>query len=105
MVRKDEIYDNPFYQEFLIHKNKIKEKYPEELWIVPNSYKKACIFTDEYKQLWKQYLKELGDLMFEPDGLYQKFTWDIMSEVDKNQMEMRSRARNQGNRKTEFNYY
>lgn len=105
MIKKDDYYDTPNYQKFLVEKNKIKERYPKELLDLPNSYKKGTIFDDEQKKLWKQYLKELCDLMFEPNGLYQQFVWDVMSESDKQKMETKSSGKGHGNRKTEFNYY
>ena len=43
--------------------------------------------------------------MFKPKGWFQKFTWDIMSDSEKDEMERRIRGNNQGNRQTEFNYY
>ena len=104
MTRKDEYDDNPYYQQFLVEKNKIKERYPQELWQTPTSYKSAKIFDKDLQVLWKQYLKEVGDLMFQPNGTFQDFVWDVMSESDKNLMAHKARTNKYG-RSSEFNYY
>jgi len=105
MTRKDEYSDNKYYKKFLVQKNKIKQKYPPHLFEMPSSYNLMRKFKGSEEQLlWKQYIKELGDLMFQPNGWYQKFTWDIMSESDKELMDQKAKANTYGRTST-FNYY
>jgi len=99
MVKKDEYYDNPYYKKFLVEKNKIKEKYPKELFETATS-RKDPIYSEESKLIWRQYLKELGNLMFKPKGLYQDFIWDIISESEKIYMETKARNGKQGRKTT-----
>lgn len=105
MTRKDEYDDNPYYQQFLVEKNKIKERYPQELWQTPTSYKSAKIFDKELQLLWREYLKEVGDLILQPNGTFQEFVWDVMSETEKIYRETKANGKGHGNRQTDFNYY
>lgn len=104
MIKKDDYHDNEYYKKFFVQKNKIKETYPSSLFYIPISGKQQP-YTKEEQQMYKEYIKELADLMFKPKGWFQKFTWDIMSDSDKDEMERKTRGNNQGNRKSDFNYY
>lgn len=104
MIRKDDLYDNPYYKKFLVEKNKIKERYPKEVFQIYETPHKQVKNTKEHQIMYREYLKELGDLMYKPDGLYQKFVWDTMSDSDKALMEAKASANFYG-RKDNFNYY
>ena len=105
MTRNDEYENNKYYKKFLKQKEKIKEKYPPHLFEIPTSYSEMRKFKGSEEQLlWKQYIKELGDLMFQPNGWFQKFTWDVMSDSDKRDMMQRAKANTYG-RTSQFNYY
>lgn len=99
MIKKDyepkyEYKENQYYKEYEKLKEEIKSKYPAEIFI--QDYSTAKVKKDyltKERFLYQQYLKELTDLIFQPDGLFQKFIWDVMSEVEKLEMERRTRGR------------
>lgn len=91
---------NEHYKRYHDKKQEIKSKYPQEMWIKsPNTSSNSSLkikleeYIKNYRKLHKEYLKELGDLIFEPDGDFQKFSWENMSEADKVVQERKSRAR------------
>lgn len=99
------LMENEYYKKYYEQKQKIKERYPEDLWERPNGSKNALNKNYNNHHLWKQYIKEICDLMHKQDGWYQKFIWDTYSESDKALMEQKARGNKTGNRLTDFNYY
>lgn len=69
---------NPFYKEYWEAKQEIKSKYPPILKMS--------------KEEWEGWKKEIIELMFEPNGQFQQFIWDIISEHDKIQQDRRARG-------------
>lgn len=93
---------NQYYKLFEEEKQKIKDKYPPHIFEntisgLPSQklYKKYIESND--RELYQQYLKELADLMFKPNGIFQEFVWDTMSQVEKEEMEKLARGRISGN--------
>ena len=84
---------NAHYRNYDKKKQNIKKKYPKSIFKRPSPGRTIDVYTDEERKLHQSYLKELTDLLFEPDGDYQKFSWDIMSEQDKMIMERKARGR------------
>lgn len=89
------------YSKYDKKKQKIKEKYPKDIFPnhIPEGYKMAPNRppTEEQRELYKEYLKEIGDLLFEPKGDYQKFCWDYLtSGGDKIQMERKAKGSTYG---------
>jgi hypothetical protein len=78
-----ELLDNENYNNFHNQKKQIQAKYDERLlhWLSPTTkqpkHLKQWYIEEGYKQ-WREYLKEMGDLMLKPDSDYQKFVWDIV---------------------------
>lgn len=101
----DPVYEyknNPYYIKFIQEKEEIKKKYPPEIFITEYNNtgrrpKHIEQLNKEYfakhRSLHQEYLKELADLIFTPNGSYQEFTWDIMSDVEKLEMERKARGR------------
>lgn len=101
----DPIYEyksNPYYIEFIKEKELLKQNYPPHLFHIEGTSGRAKKYIKKLNQeyidsgdrnLHQQYLKELLDLIFKPDGNYQQFTWDIMGEVEKLEMERIARGR------------
>lgn len=95
---------NPHYKKYIERKEEIKKKYNPSLWkhygveLTKKDYVKWYI--EEAQEEWRNYLKEIADVMFEPDGDFQKFTWDIMSEVDK--LTQQRTARGKRSRKIDY---
>lgn len=98
MIPSEEHINNENYQQFLKRKEEIKSRYPDEMWLKPNS-------KNNYdRDMWLQYLKEIADLMYEKEGFYQNFIWDIIPVHERQAMEARAKANTYG-RKDNFNYY
>ena len=74
----EELKQNKNYLKYWEKKQKIKEKYPQDLWIRPNGSKNALNKNYNNHHLWKKYIKEIGDLLFKPNGDYQKFSWEVL---------------------------
>lgn len=98
-VNEDLLLKNQYYQKYLKQKKEIQSRYPQEMWEYPLSR------TKYNREMWKQYLKEIGDLMYTKEGWFQQFIWDSYSESDKELMERKARSNKQGVRLTDFNYY
>ena len=84
------------YKDWEIDKNKIKEKYLEKspkLFRITNTNKESKEYTTEQHNLYKQYLKELADKMFEPESSYQKLIWELIPENQLEEMERAARGR------------
>lgn len=85
---KYEYKENKYFILYLEEKKELQSKYPANLF--DHNYRK---YTEEDRNLYNQYLKELCDLIFTPESSYQKFTWDIIPENEKREMEMRCKPR------------
>ena len=113
MANYDPAYEyknNEYYIKYNKEKQLLKEKYPPEIFQRPatsgRSVKGIYKLKEDYIQneqpLHRQYLKELADLIFQPNGNYQQFTWDIMGEVERLEMERKSRGRRNGGAHSEY---
>jgi hypothetical protein len=103
-VNEEMLLENKYYKKYFEQKQKIQERYPKDLWDRPSGAKQSLNHNYENHHLWREYLKELCDLMLKPNGWYQKFVWDTYSQSDKDLMESRSKSNTYG-RKDGFNYY
>lgn len=88
----EELKENKNYLKYWKKKQKIKEKYPQELWNRPNGSKNALNKNYNNHHLWKEYIKEIADLLLEPNGDYQKFSWEVLIS-DSNKEIMAQKAR------------
>tara|TARA_R110000868_G_scaffold389003_1_gene658157 strand:- start:140 stop:460 length:321 start_codon:yes stop_codon:yes gene_type:complete len=90
------LMQNENYQKYDEKKQKLKNKYPQEVFeLEPIGRPKLeyIRYSEKERKLHKDYIKKVADLLFEPSGDYQKFSWDIISDVDKLAMERKSRGR------------
>lgn len=90
--------ENENYKKYLIQKEEIKKKYPSHIFEQPGSRIPSKKVFQQYidsgdRELHQQYLKELADLIFEPNGNFQHMVWDIIPETELIEMERRSRGR------------
>jgi hypothetical protein len=92
-TKREHLMTNAHYRNYDKKKESIKKKYPKSIFKKPSLGRTVDVYTDEERKLYQAYLKELTDLLFEPDGDYQKFTWEILSEQDKMIMERKARGR------------
>lgn len=84
---------NVHYKKYDKKKQKLKKKYPSDIFKKAGPGHKKIDYPAEQRKLHQSYLKELLDLIFENDGDYQKFSWDILSDMDKLAMERKARGR------------
>jgi hypothetical protein len=101
----DPAYDyknNPNYIKFIQQKEEIKKKYPPEIFLTDynNSGRRPKHiealnkeYVHKHRSLHKEYLKELADLIFQPNGSFQELTWDMIGEVEQLEMERKARGR------------
>lgn len=90
---------NVHYRKYDKKKQKLKKKYPSSVFTTAGPGRNFIDYSAKERELHKSYLKELLDLLFEPNGDYQKFSWDILSDMDKLAMERKARGR-----KTSYDY-
>jgi len=78
------LYNFEEYQAFKEEKEKIINKYPPHIVCDCNSFqtKNRGRLSPEDWLVWKEYLKELTDLLLEPNGNYQKWVWATLSDRD-----------------------
>ena len=93
--------ENKYYQKFNKQKQKIRDKYPKELFEIPSAYKRRDDYPLEQQRMFRMYLKEVGDLMHQKEGWYQKFIWDTISDSDKVEIERKIRVMS----KEKIHYY
>lgn len=106
----EELMQNKYYVKYKEQKEKIKEKYDCTTFPCHDCEKgyKVKSSTKEQQEQYREYLKEIGDLIFKKRGNFQKFIWDIIPEWKLQEQERRARgasiysAKGKG---TKFNYY
>jgi len=85
------------YLRYSKKKDKIKAKYSEDCfpsWVPDGRKFITHQGTKEQRQKYQEYLKEVCDLIFEPNGDYQKFVWDFLTpQYEKTQQEFRARGK------------
>ena len=95
-TNRKSLMKNENYKRYDEKKQKLKNKYPQEIFTLqPTGRPKIeyTIYDEKERELHKDYLKKLTDLLFKPNGDYQKFTWDIMSQHDMILQERKTRRR------------
>jgi len=76
------------YVDYLKQKKIIQDKYPNKPWdtsLGQGNHKNP--YEQDWWDDWISYKKEISDLMFKPNGSFQKFTWKIQPE--RNDLAMR----------------
>ena len=91
-VNEDMLLENKYYKRYNKQKQKIKDKYHEDLWNRPIGLARNRKLNYDNHHLWQEYIKEVAQLMLTPNGWYQKFVWDTYSDSDKAQMEIKARG-------------
>lgn len=70
------LLNHPDYQRYREKRKEITDRYPE--------------LKEMSREEYRQCMREITDLIFEPEGDYQKWAWDAMGEQDKLRMERRA---------------
>lgn len=100
--KQEKLLEDENYRKYWEEKQLIKSKYPPIIFEYtsagrpgrPGKENKKRFIKEDHIE-YKKYIKELLDLMFTPNGNFQKFVWDNMSEGDKIKQERKA----QGGRK------
>ena len=92
----ESLLKNKNYKSFWDKKKEIQSKYDERLWDwgrtnPPKAIKKW--YLEEGIKQWREYIKEISEEMLKPGSDYQKFTWDILSDRDKEVRERMSKSK------------
>lgn len=85
VVNLDSLLTNENYKEYHKLKTELRKKYDDRLfnYSVGDRWKKTINwYKEEGQEQYRNYLKELADIMFQPDSHYQRFTWDLISEQE-----------------------
>ena len=95
-TNRESLIQNKNYKRYDEKKQKLKNKYPQEVFELEPTGRpplEYIRYSEKERKLHKDYLKKVADLLFEPSGDYQKFSWDIMSTQDKILQERKTRRR------------
>ena len=95
-TQRKSLMQNVNYQNYDKKKQELKKKYPEKVFeIEPTGRPRLdCIrYEEKERELHKDYLRNIATLLMEPNGDYQKYSWDTISEFDKVVMERKTRGR------------
>ena len=85
-INNPEIYlKNKYYIKYRKQRQKIVDKYKDDICLnhTKSGPRPYLNYNDKERKLYHKYLKEIGDLLFKPNGNYQKFVWETKSPSDK----------------------
>tara|TARA_R110000782_G_scaffold95571_1_gene179611 strand:+ start:346 stop:672 length:327 start_codon:yes stop_codon:yes gene_type:complete len=96
-IYKYEYKENKYFIKYAKERDVIKEKYIGLINYTPKcgppKGRTYPPYTEKERNRYREYLKEMGDLLFKTNGNFQKFIWDDMSEVEKLAQEKKCRRR------------
>ena len=95
-TQRESLLQNKNYKRYDEKKQKLKNKYPQEIFTLQPPGRprlQYTIYDEKERELHKDYLKKLTNLLFEPNGDYQKYCWDTLSEQDKLIAERKARGK------------
>lgn len=106
LKNKEQLLSHKEYKKYWNKKQKIKENYNDSIFYHARGGNDAYYKKGE-QQEFREYLKEIGDLMWKPNGSFQKFCWDLINVHEKEQMNRRARGASSHyrNGRDKFNYY
>lgn len=97
ILKYQKLYTSVEYQKYFIQKQEIQSRYPPHIICDCDKYQKNSepnLTTEEWG-LWKQYLKEVMDLIHEPDGTFQDVLRSMETQRDEEIAERIVRGRRQ----------
>ena len=75
---------NKNYKKYEKQKLKLKDKYPPTLFAKGGFNNRTKeLATDEERELYKEYIEKLMDIILKPNSHYQKYIWDTLSPSEK----------------------
>ena len=82
VIEWSELLTDDNYKIYNKRKQKIRSKYSKEVF--PNYIPDGCSvpvknITPLQRKQYQRYIKEIADLLFKPNGPYQKFCWDYLT--------------------------
>jgi hypothetical protein len=92
-TQRESLMKNKNYKRYDEKKQELKNKYDEQLFINSTPGRGEIPYSAEERKQHKKYLEKICSILIEPNGDYQKFTWDIMSSHDLLMQERKTRRR------------
>ena len=92
-TNRESLIQNKNYKRYDDKKQLLKNKYDKQLFISSSPGRGEIPYSDSERKEYKEYLEKICSMLIEPNGDYQKFTWDIMSQQDKILQERKTRRR------------
>ena len=92
-TNRESLIQNKNYKRYDDKKQLLKNKYDKQLFISSSPGRGEIPYSDSERKEHKEYLEKICSMLIEPNGDYQKFTWDIMSQQDKILQERKTRRR------------
>jgi len=92
----ESLLENKNYKNFWNKNKEIQSKYDKRLFEYATVSPKRSIkewYLEEGIKQWREYIKEISEEMLKPNSDYQKFTWDILSDKDKEVRERMSTSK------------
>lgn len=82
----ESLLEHPKFKEYREIKEELKKEYPQDLFLYSQNPKrevKEWYLNEGGQELYREYIKRLGDIMFEPHGPFSEFLWDSISDQEK----------------------
>lgn len=89
LKNKSDLMSNENYRKYNDKKLEILKKYNENLFDIYDTNpgrplkKKVDYINSGEQEEYRRWVKDVVDLLLEPNGYYQKFVWDVTSTTDK----------------------
>lgn len=95
-ARKEILLQDENYQKYNEEKEKLKTNYPPNIFGGCDVGKRNVRYSEEERKLYKDYLYELGNLLFDGHGYFQKFCWDNISQSEQDIQDRKARDKKRG---------
>ena len=89
----EEQKQHKYYQTYRKKRKKILDKYSEDMLNTHTVGKRIIPYSKEQREEHQAFCKEIMDEIFKPHSNYQKWTWEIMSQMEKQKMIWASTSR------------
>jgi len=76
-------FDNEHYQEYLLQKEKLKQKYDKDMFIGNGDTIRNVKATEKHNIDYRRYVSQLMDIICKPNSPYQKFVWETLPEYER----------------------
>jgi len=95
-ARKELLLQDENYQKYNEEKEKLKTKYPPNIFGSCDVGRRNVPYSEEERKLHKDYLHEVGNLIFDGHGYFQKFCWENITDAEQIIQDRKARGRKKG---------